>query len=188
MDSLVDALLDSEGSFQDWAAAVLLEIGKVLLKMAALEAAKMALDALSGSGDILGDFIAGLGFAKGNAFPGGTSLPKNSVLSQATPFMFASGGVFGSRMGIGGEAGSEALVPLTTMASGNLGVESSPVFITVNNTMSETAKVEVAENQKSDGGKEITVTIRRELRAAMADGSMDSSMKGNYGMSRRALA
>jgi lambda family phage tail tape measure protein len=55
----------------------------------------------------------GEGFAKGGAFT-------NQVVDTATPFKFARGGML--RKGLMGEAGPEAIMPLTRDSSGRLGV------------------------------------------------------------------
>jgi lambda family phage tail tape measure protein len=56
--------------------------------------------------------------AAGNPYPGGTSLPSNTVLTKPTLFKFANGGSFG----VAGEAGAEAIMPLKRGADGKLGV------------------------------------------------------------------
>jgi lambda family phage tail tape measure protein len=61
--------------------------------------------------------------AKGNVFPAGTGLSsyRNSVVSSATVFPFAKGGV--PNVGVMGEKGSEAIMPLTRTSGGELGVK-----------------------------------------------------------------
>lgn len=61
-----------------------------------------------------------LGFAKGGAFGAGGSVmafADGGVLTRATPF-----GMSGGRMGVAGEAGPEAVLPLKRGADGKLGV------------------------------------------------------------------
>lgn len=58
--------------------------------------------------------MPGLQFAKGGAFT-------NGIYDAPTPFMFANGGSFGN-LGVMGEAGPEAVMPLTRDSSGRLGV------------------------------------------------------------------
>lgn len=64
-------------------------------------------------------------FAKGGAFRGGVQYFAkggaftNSVVNKPTPFKF------GGSFGVMGEAGPEAILPLTRTSSGNLGVEAS---------------------------------------------------------------
>lgn len=63
------------------------------------------------------------GFAKGGAFGSGGSVmafADGGVLTRATPF-----GMSGGRMGVAGEAGPEAVLPLKRGADGKLGVASS---------------------------------------------------------------
>lgn len=69
------------------------------------------------------DGIASLfGFAKGGAFAGGKQIAfaKGGVVSSATNFAMASGNI-----GLMGEAGPEAIMPLTRGAGGKLGVQAS---------------------------------------------------------------
>lgn len=188
IDGLLDVLLTSEKSFKDWAASVIAEIGKVLIKLALLQAAKTFAQNNSWFADFFGMTTA----AHGASFYGPTSLQKNTVINRPTPFLFAHGGTFGAsgrslRSGLAGEAGPEAIVPLQRTAGGDLGVAASPVNIMVYNTVSNDTKVDVAENQKADGSREISITVRRELKAALSDGSMDQSLRTNYGMTRRAI-
>jgi phage-related minor tail protein len=58
--------------------------------------------------------------ANGNAFASGGAFT-NSIVSRPTLFAFANGGT--KSVGVMGEAGSEAIMPLTRTASGKLGVE-----------------------------------------------------------------
>jgi len=72
----------------------------------------------------LGSFFAGL-------FSGGLGFAKGGVLAQGTPVPFAQGGVISSpiafplargRVGIAGEQGAEAILPLSRGPDGRLGV------------------------------------------------------------------
>jgi len=94
---------------------------------------------------------------------------------------FANGGVPG--MGVLAEAGrSEAIVPLTRHGS-DLGVKASPVNINVINN-SDT-QVDVSSSETKDGGKTIDIMITQKIKEAFGNGTMDKSMRMNYGLSRR---
>jgi hypothetical protein len=89
----------------------------------------MALDSMLGSmGGGKSGGLAALFSAKGNAFAGGAGVAAfanggaftNSVVNKTTPFKFGNGG---SKLGIMGEAGPEAVMPLTRGADGSLGVQ-----------------------------------------------------------------
>jgi hypothetical protein len=179
VSNLVDAFFEADQSFQEFASNFLTQIGKMILQMTILAGIKKSL-----GGSPIGDF---LGFAKGGSFGGSTTLPKNTVLTEPTFFKFANGGTFGgggSRMGVAGEAGPEAVMPLKRDGSGKLGVAGSPVIVNVNNNMSESAEVQVQETNRADGTKQIDVMIIKKIKQAIADGTLDRSMRGAYGLSR----
>lgn len=76
-----------------------------------------------GGGGFLGGLLSIFGFAKGGAFGRGVKMFANggaftnSVVTKPTPFAYG-----GSNLGIMGEAGDEAVMPLSRDASGKLGV------------------------------------------------------------------
>jgi phage-related minor tail protein len=72
-----------------------------------------------------------LGTALAGAFTGGTAFAKGGVLQRGLPVPFAGGGVIaspiafplaGGRLGIAGERGPEAILPLARGPDGSLGV------------------------------------------------------------------
>lgn len=91
-------------------------------------------------------FVTGGGFAKGGAFSGGsvTAFAKGGVVSQATGFPMRGG------MGLMGEAGPEAIMPLTRGADGSLGVRAqggAPVNVTMNISTPDAAGFERSRGQ-----------------------------------------
>ena len=87
-----------------------------------------ALGGLTGAGGggfagILSGLASVFGFAKGGAFNGQLqAFASGGVVTSPTLFKFAQGGSF--RAGVMGEAGPEAILPLTRGAGGKLGVRS----------------------------------------------------------------
>jgi hypothetical protein len=85
--------------------------------------AESAFDGLFGSGGLFGgifDSLAGaFGFAKGGVFAGGrvTAFATGGVVTGPTPFPMRGG------LGLMGEAGPEAIMPLTRGPGGKLGVQ-----------------------------------------------------------------
>jgi phage-related minor tail protein len=80
----------------------------------------------------------------------------NSIVTSPTLFKFAHG----AKMGMMGEAGPEAIVPLKRGADGNLGIRggsTSPVNVVVNNFGSE--KATTKKSVDSRGQTQIEVTI-----------------------------
>src|SRR5690606_7554819 len=74
-----------------------------------------------GGGGFLGGILSFLGFAKGGVFQNGnlTAFARGGVVNQPTIFPFAHG------VGLMGEAGPEAIMPLRRAANGDLGVVAS---------------------------------------------------------------
>lgn len=114
-DGLLDAIVEGENL-----AGVLEDLARAFAK-AALEAALFGSGPFGGGGGLLGGFVGGLFNAKGNAFQGGRVVPfaSGGVVSSPTAFPMA-----GRNIGVMGEAGPEAIMPLTRTANGKLGVQS----------------------------------------------------------------
>jgi len=115
--TLNDMLWESELSFSGIAES----FAKMLTQMAIQKSISGLFDADWGS---IGSGIMGLFSAQGNVFPAnnaGISAYSNQVIDSPIVFPFAKG------IGIAGEAGAEAILPLTRMPSNNLGVEAAIV-------------------------------------------------------------
>lgn len=176
-DTILDFATTGQGAMDDLARSI---------QRAATEAALFGSGPLGeafggGSGlfGFLGDAFGGLfPNAKGNAFSGGRIVP------------FARGGVFdsptlfpmrGGQTGLMGEAGPEAIMPLTRTSDGGLGVRASgggnPVQIVINNNGSNT---QVTAQQTSDD--RIDINIEEGVSQLIEGGRMDRSMRIRYGL------
>ncbi|BEM76405.1 phage tail tape measure protein [Serratia marcescens] len=136
-DSMTDVLTTfvttGKASFTDFAKSVLTDISSMLIKMALFNALKAGLSAFAPN------FLSGLSFnAKGGVYQSPSlSAFSGQVVTQPTYFAFAKG------VGVMGEAGPEAILPLARGADGALGVRTSgdrrqnttapTVYITVEN-------------------------------------------------------
>lgn len=106
----------------------------------------------------------------------------NSIVDK--PTYFANGSA------LMGEAGAEAIMPLTRMSNGDLGVQTaggygSRVNVTVHNYGNSNAEVTQTEN--SDGSVDISVVIDKKINSAIAAGKADSGLKSRYGLSVKGL-
>lgn len=174
---------------------------KPLVTLAA-NAMKMGLTSmfpgLSGSGfvnDAGGRELAGsLGFANGGAFTAGGvrafangGVFTNSIVSNPTLFKFANGGA----LGMMGEAGPEAIMPLRRGPDGKLGVSGGggggDVQIVINDMRSgkDSAPVEASSTTGPGGIRQIQVMVRDEIRRSMAAGEFDRTMQSNFGTTRQ---
>ncbi|ELN8235404.1 phage tail tape measure protein [Escherichia coli] len=121
MDGLVsnisDALAGNVVDWRNWGSSVLQEVSKILMNAAIVNGLK----SLSGAGGWLGTvggWISGaVANAKGGVYTSANlSAYSNTIVDTPTYFAFAKGA------GLMGEAGPEAIMPLTRAADGSLGV------------------------------------------------------------------
>lgn len=109
---------------------------------------------------ILGGVFKSIGFAKGAAFQAGgvTAFASGGVVSQPTMF-----GMSGGRTGLMGEAGPEAIMPLTRTSSGDLGVKAvgggQTIFAPQFNITIQGGNKE----QNEDAANQVTAKIMRAL-------------------------
>jgi lambda family phage tail tape measure protein len=168
----------SEG-FEDMAKVVIAQI----LKLLAYQAIAAAFGGTSGSvlnqiGNSFANGGAGLtASAMGNVFSGGNVIPfaRGGIVNGPTIFPMAKG------MGLMGEAGPEAVLPLSRGANGKLGVAGGGMNVTVNNMA---AGVEVKPRQ-TDQGLTIDVVMRQVSQAIQRGGNeVSDSMERAYSLGR----
>lgn len=125
--------------------------------------------------------------AKGMAWMNGIRMLANGgLLNQPTLFSTKSG------LAIGGEAGTEAVMPLTRTAGGKLGVYSAggggvQINIIDQRTNKDSSPVDVQEKQGADGVRRIQVLIRDTVKGMHNSGEMDRTMASNYGVARKGV-
>lgn len=148
-DSIADA-------FSDLARSMINDISKIIAHATIMNGMKAMF-----SGTSFGSF---LGFADGGVVNTGLSSYSNGVYNTPTFFTtngggfqrYANGGVFG-------EAGPEAIMPLTRMPNGRLGVAATGGGgggdVQVNVYNNSNSKAEVRQSTSSSGGKTIDVLI-----------------------------
>lgn len=108
--SLTDFVMTGKASFGDFAASILKDLAAMIIKMTLFQTIKAAT-----SGTSIGKLF---GFAQGGAFEGGVqAFASGTVVSSPSYFPMAGG-----KTGLMGEAGPEAIMPLTRTAGGELGV------------------------------------------------------------------
>lgn len=124
-------------------------------------------------------------FANGGAFT-------NSVVGSPTLFKFANGG----KLGLMGEAGPEAIMPLKRDGAGRLGVSAEgmgggSVTVNVINNSNSTARTE---RRTDEGGNSVIDVIIEQVKGSIASdiargsGSVPGAIEGTYGVRRSAGA
>jgi lambda family phage tail tape measure protein len=151
--------------------------------------------AIGGGGDdggsgLLGSLMDVIGFEKGGVFNSSPSLSAYSNTVQTSPKYFtygtlnrfANGGVFA-------EAGPEAVMPLTKMGNGKLGVHSSGsggVKIIVNNNGSSAQVAAQDRGTDGNGTRQIEIMITDIVAKSLAVGRLDKAMQGAFNIRRTA--
>jgi phage-related minor tail protein len=177
VSSLVDGFFGMKKSFGEVAADFLKNIAKMIAQTLILKAIQQSL-----KGTSVGGF---LGFAKGGAFGGATGLP-HGVYTQPTYFNMPGNGPLQkfAKGGVLGEAGPEAIMPLSRGRDGKLGVAGGGVTVNVINNAG--VEVETKESSNQDGSKQIDIMIERKVKDLFGGGGMDKQMKQTYGLTRSA--
>lgn len=121
VNNITEMLNGNKVEWRSWASSVLQEISKVLMNAAIVNGIRTAANSMSGAGGFIGSIGSWLGGAVANAKGGvytsaNLSAYSNSIVDTPTYFAFAKGA------GLMGEAGPEAIMPLTRAADGSLGV------------------------------------------------------------------
>jgi phage-related minor tail protein len=127
------------------------------------------------------------GFAFGGTFANGhevVAMANGRVLNRAAYVPMADG-----RVAMMGESGEEAVMPLRRGADGKLGVHangagSGVTFQVFDQRSVSAAPVETRESRGPDGSRLVQVLIRDGVRSAIANGDVDSEMRGAFGVQR----
>lgn len=165
--TLNDAVWDADVSFASIAESFGRMITQMMIQKAVVE-------------PIMGAFFPS---ARGNVFAHGEIVPfaRGGVIDQPTIFPMAKG------LGLMGEAGPEAVMPLARTSSGDLGVRAEGLAVAeprveVNVYAPAGSEARVEERQTA-GGKVIDVIIDEMMAGQVRPGSrFDRAMRGRYGL------
>jgi hypothetical protein len=176
IDSLTDAIVEfvktGKASFKDFVDSVLEDLLKITIKYG-----------------VIYPLLEGFGIspnAKGNVFQAGNIVPfwQGGVVTQATAFPMR-----GRKLGLMGEAGPEAIMPLKRMAGGALGVQAAgagggTVVNVIDQRSGGDPPPEVKRSVRPDGREQIDVVVKGAVDRLAAQGRLDSTMRRNYRVER----
>jgi lambda family phage tail tape measure protein len=180
-DALATFVTTGKLNFKSLAASILADMAKIAAQRAVMQIFSMVVGAFSGGSSggtavngSAGTVDMGSFAAKGAWFNGPTSYFANGdVFNSPTSFAFGNG-----RKGVMGEAGPEAIMPLTRGSNGKLGVVatggSSPINITNNMTVSigTVDSNERKEELLREIGKMVVATTKGTMANEMRQGGM----------------
>lgn len=193
-DSLVNFIETGKFAFKDFAKEVISDINRIIVR--ALIIRPIAEGILGGIGSFGSGASSvssrnsanssGMGeldrYAKGGAFDGGVQFfAKGGIVDRPTAFGMSGG------LGIMGERGSEAILPLRRGSDGSLGVEASGASsnVVVNIINQNNSEVETRETTNADGQKMIDVLITTRVKEGIARGDFDRTFNSAYGLRRK---
>jgi lambda family phage tail tape measure protein len=164
-DQLTDFVTTGKANFRDFAASVLRDISRMIIRYAIFNAVKGIMNIFNPA-QALGSPAANLAQyaplnAKGNVYAqnGIQAFARGGIVNGPTLFPFAKG------IGLMGEAGPEAIMPLRRGRDGNLGVMSSGGGTTnvVVNVDASGSSVEGDQQQAKALGNAISAAVQSEL-------------------------
>jgi len=136
-----------------------------------IEAEKTAAE-MNAHGNVFDEYgKAARTFAAGGMFT-------NQIVSAPTYFRHGGG------LGLMGEAGPEAIMPLARMPNGDLGIQtaSGGTQVVVNIFNNSGAEVQQEEREDDSGGKQIDIIIGEVVNRHIASGKADRVMGGRYNL------
>lgn len=161
-DALVNFVMTGKLSFKDFARSIIADLARIAIQQAIMKPLMGVLKAQSWFPS-----------ADGSAWSGGTleRFASGGIVSSPTAFRHSGG------MGLMGEAGPEAIMPLRRLSNGRLGVESSgggSQNVTVNVSVENGGQKMSGDGggNAKDLGKAIANVVRQELLAQKRPGGM----------------
>lgn len=165
-----DAIIKGE-NLRSVLAGLLEDIARIILRVKVIE-------------PLVGMILKGLPFSKGGVVENGKVTPFaiGGIVNRPTIFPMASG------FGLMGEAGPEAILPLTRTSGGDLGVKASTgdVVVQVFDQRSGGEPVEVKQDMIGNQ-RVVKIMIREAVKELINEGSLDKAM-GTFGVRRVARA
>lgn len=192
---IVDVLFEANKSFGEFAENFVKMIAKMITQLLILRAIEMTLSSFgfgSTSGSVATKSANGNVFDQGGIkkFASG-GIFTNSIITK--PTAFAYGGAFGSQSGLMGEAGPEAVMPLTRGRDGKLGVAASgiggggmAININVNNEGASDGYQASATARKNDTGIDIDIIVRKAINSDLQrNGPISQQISNTYNLRRQ---
>lgn len=187
-DAIFSLVTTGTANFRDFAKQILENTARMIIQQLILRTVMQAIGAIGGGGGSAlaktfempgaGFPTSGFKFANGGAFASNGIVPfaMGGVVNRPTMFAFANGGV--GRLGLMGEAGPEAIMPLRRLPSGRLGIESTGggAPVTVNVSVDATgSQVQGDAGQASQLARVVAGAVQAELIKQKRPGGILSS-------------
>lgn len=169
-DALVSLVTTGTANFREFAASILKDTARMIIQQLVLRTVMQAIGAIGGGGGKGGlniaDALKYSANANGNAFGPRGLIPfaMGGVVNKPTLFKFANGGA--GQLGLMGEAGPEAIMPLRRGRDGRLGVAAAgggSTSVVVNVDASGGTSVSGNAGQADALGRAVSQAVQAEL-------------------------
>lgn len=186
-DRLVDFVQTGKFSFADFTQSILNDLTRIAVRMAILRPIVGSLFPAAGAATPTGPMIGGGSpanvssfAAKGHVYSGGVEkFATGGVVGSPTLFPMAGG-----RTGLMGEAGAEAIMPLTRTSGGDLGVKATGGNVHVNVVNNTNSQVDVSSSERG-GDRVIDIMIQQKVAEGFSSGKFDRLFQTRYGVRAR---
>lgn len=176
-DNLLEFIKTGTFNFKKFAEGILDELTRIIIRASIIR--PLAEGILSGFGAGAGA-TGGVGTPTADGTTAVSTFAKGGVFNAPTPFGYGS-----NKLGIMGEAGPEAILPLSRGSNGALGVQATVTPVNINIINNSSAQVEQRETQGPGGERLIEVLIQNKVKDGIANGTFDKSMGQAYGLRRK---
>jgi len=187
-DELFNFVKTGSFEFKKFAQGIIDELTRIAIRMAIIRPLAQGIfggAGAAGGGQAVTTTSSGSQFAttaaNGQAIGGGNIIPYANGGVVSTPQTF---GMTGGRTGLMGEAGAEAIMPLTRR-NGKLGVEGGGSNVNINIVNNTGGEVSQTESEGPNGERQIDIIIQEAVNRNIAQGSFDRSFQNTFGLTRR---
>lgn len=191
-DRLLEFVKTGKFQFADFAQFVLDELTKIVIRLAIIRPLAQGIF----GGTTSPTFSTPTTSQQFTTSAGNAAVAANGhALNRGNIIPFATGGIVdrptnfgmsGGRVGLMGEAGPEAIIPLERGPNGKLGVNAtgaSGVVVNVNNFTN--SDVEVRESTSNSGERELEIIINNSVAKGIGEGRFDRQFQQSYNLQRR---
>jgi hypothetical protein len=200
--ALVDFATGTQKSFSDMIISILKDMAKLILQMQLTKLMAESMGTKETPGWLGTLITAGAKFFAGTNVPADVSMAKfyentamGGAFSQGRKLTaYGSGGIFdtphifpmANGAGVMGEAGPEAVMPLTRGPDGKLGVQASGSSgMTVNIYNQSSAQVKTEESKDEHGSTRLDIMVTQAVNTGLGNGAYDRVLSTSFGLSRK---
>lgn len=175
-DALVEFTKKGKVNMNEFAQAVLDDLNRIIIRSQVIAPLAQGLLNFITPGPAAASSVGSY-----NRF-GATATPfaSGGIVNGLTPFTYAGG-----KMGVAGESGPEAIIPLKRGPGGDLGIAGSANNTVVNVINNSGGQVEQSETTGPGGEKQIDIIIHAKVKEGFSRGEYDKQLNSSYGLKRK---